>query len=156
MSFPSPGAVGAEPPTQGIGVEFARCGCYYVWITFFGGAEMPRNPSPYYERVNRTFRGKVATCFHCRLTIGLTLEEEDPSLVFIEHYDVERYGDRPTERYYNFGFPKANQVRTIPCCGDPPNVMVQELCPGTGTKPIPLAHKFPDGTALPRYRYYRW
>ena len=92
MSFTSPGAVGAETPTQGIGVEFDRCGCYYVWITFFGGAEMHRNPSPYYERVNRTFRGKVATCFHCRLTIGLTLEEEDPSLVFIEHYDVERYG----------------------------------------------------------------
>ena len=118
------------------------------------GAEMPRSPSPYYERVNQTFRGKVATCFHCRLAIGLTLEEEEPPLVFIEHYDVERYGDRPSERYYNYGFAKANQVRRVP--SDVRGVQVEELCPGTGTKPIPLAHKFPDGTALPRYRYYRW
>ena len=119
------------------------------------GVEMPRSPSPYYERVNQTFRGKVATCFHCRLAIGLTLEEEEPPLVFIEHYDVERYGDLPREHdwHFNHGFAKSNQVRRVP--SGHPNVQVQELCPGSGTKPIPLAHKFPDGTALPRYRYYR-
>ena len=117
---------------------------------------MPRSPSPYRERVNNTYRGKVALCFHCRLTQSLTLEEEEAPLVFIEHYDVERYGDRIAERYYYHGFPKADQVRSVP--SDVKGVQVQELCPGSGTKPIPLAHKFPDGTALPRHRYYshRW
>ena len=55
--------------------------------------------------------------------------------------------------HFNHGFAKSNQVRRVP--SGHPNVQVQELCPGSGTKPIPLAHKFPDGTALPRYRYYR-
>ena len=116
---------------------------------------MPRSPSPYYVRKNNTYRGKVATCFHCRLPQSLVLQGgEGTPLVFIEHYDVERYGDLPRERewHFNHGFAKQNQVRRIPSIvGE-----IQELCPGTETEPIPLAHKFPDGTALPRFRYYRW
>ena len=86
---------------------------------------MPRSPSPYRERINNTYRGKVALCLHCRLPVGLTLEEEEPPLVFIEHYDVERYGDLPREHdwHFNHGFAKQNQVRIVP--SGHPTVQVQ-------------------------------
>ena len=113
---------------------------------------MPRNPSPYFERVSRGYRGNVATCFHCRLTVAIS-PAENGDMVFIDHYDVDRYGDRPHETWYGMhGTARSNRIRRIPDAGNA-QILIEELCPGTGTEPIPLAWRFPDGTALPRYRY---
>ena len=100
-------------------------------------------PSPYVVREQKNWRGYgSAVCFHCRLHVNTDAEG-----VFAEHYDVKRNGDDPhfRSRYggHNDGWARANAYRYIPDEHQP------EICPGSETKPIPLAYRFPDGCKIP-------
>jgi hypothetical protein len=77
--------------------------------------------------------GRVAICFHCRTSVRLNNDNEGE---FLEHFDVRR-GDAA---YYG----RRQDIREVG--GE------AETCPGSGTQPLPLAYKFPDGDPLP-YRY---
>ena len=100
-------------------------------------------PSPYYVRERKTWHGYgSAVCFHCRLHVNT-----DADYKFAEHYDVIRTGDDPRERQRFAGWARANHYRVIPGDNQP------EICPGSGTKPIPLAYRFPDGVKVPRWYY---
>jgi len=72
--------------------------------------------------------GRKAVCFHCRCSIRLDQNTGD----FHEHYDVDR-------NHVLRGRSRAQIVIDG----------VAQVCPGSDTKPIPLAYKFPDGEALP-------
>ena len=133
---------GSERLTDGLGVEFSRCGCYLLGQANFRRKTMPKNPSPYWERV----QGRSAICFHCRMTQRI---DED---VFIDHWDLARTGDNPKGRgwYTSNGVALDHRYRRI-------GTGEHELCPGSGTAPIPIAYQFPDGSVMPRWRYYgRW
>jgi hypothetical protein len=98
-------------------------------------------PPQYYVRR----RGSTAICFHCRTTQRLDRDW----LYFIEHYDCQRTGDNGGKNagyhaYWN-GIPKLHQYRKMSDGTD-------EICPGSGTAPIPIAHEFPEGTRLPRWQ----
>ena len=100
-------------------------------------------PSPYVVRERKNWRGYgSAVCFHCRLPANTAAEG-----VFEEHHDVVRSGDDPRERHRYAGWARANHYRVIPGENQP------EICPGSGTAPIPLAYRFPDGTKVPRWYY---
>ena len=126
----------------GLGVEFSRCGCYHLGQANYGRKTMPKNPSPYWERV----QGRSAICFHCRMTQRF---DED---VFIDHWDLEGTGVNPSNRYWHTtkGVALDHRYRRI-------GTGEHELCPGSGTDPIHIAYQFPDGSVMPRWRYYgRW
>ena len=89
--------------------------------------EGPIETTPYKERINHW--GGSAVCFHCRQSIRLDDERN-----FQEHWDSQRD---------NFG-------RAIWYGRNPLTVRGERvMCPGTGTAPIPLAYKFPDGSRTP-------
>ena len=76
--------------------------------------------------------GRVAICFHCRTSVRLNNEGEGE---FRDHFDIERTD------------PRRSRVKS------PITIMGEnQLCPGSGTQPLPLAYKFPDGDPLP-YAY---
>lgn len=104
------------------------------------------SPSPYFVRERKNWRGYgSAVCFHCRLHANTDAEG-----VFQEHHDVVRTGDDPRERHrygHQDGWARAHRYRYIPDENQP------EICPGSGTAPIPLAYRFPDGTKVPRWYY---
>ena len=76
--------------------------------------------------------GRVAICFHCRTSVRLNNDNEGE---FLEHFDIDRTD------------PRRSRVK------HPVTIMgVNQICPGSGTQPLPLAYKFPDGDPLP-YRY---
>ena len=104
-------------------------------------------PSPYVVRRRENWQGNgSAICFHCRLHVNTNAEGE-----FEEHHDVVRTGDDPRERWNRYGhqtgWPRPNRYRYIPEDNHP------EVCPGSETKPIPLAYRFPDGCKVPRWYY---
>ena len=76
--------------------------------------------------------GRVAICFHCRTSVRLNNDNEGE---FLEHFDIERTTLNRRGIKHPLSIMGENQ-----------------LCPGSGTQPLPLAYKFPDGDPLP-YRY---
>ena len=129
-------------------MRFAAVGVTFP-ATKVGGKTMPDNdqerdefsrprPPNYYVRAT----GWQAICFHCRLRVR-TEERRYPipgqngERVFRRHSDVERYGN------LNGEVGKPGRYRDTP--------RGEEECPGSGTMPIPLAYKFPDGAKLPHY-----
>ena len=96
--------------------------------------------------------GSYAVCFHCRCRIRRQQRRDwpigenrgvgDPYGEFPHHNDVQRYSrlgeDGETARP---GSPRLA----------PEGTGEFEKCPGSGTMPIPLAYKFPDGGRIPRY-----
>ena len=82
--------------------------------------------------VRRGNYGRVAICFHCRTSVRISLEGDgDIPGLLRDHFDIERASPRR---------------KPITIMGE------NQLCPGSGTQPLPLAYKFPDGDPLP-YRY---
>jgi hypothetical protein len=110
--------------------------------------EQPRDefnrtrPPQFYTRTN----GNQAVCFHCRCRIGREGEVRGQG-VFRMHFDVSRY-----KRLGEQGeIARPGNYRNIPCIVPGQQLLEEELCPGTGTMPIPLASRFPDGGKMPRY-----
>ena len=96
----------------------------------------PRPPQ-YFTRGS----GSYAVCFHCRCRIRRQQRPiGDHSYgEFPNHTDVERF-TRLGEEGENA---RPGRQKFTP--------LGEEICPGSGTKPIPLAHKFPDGGRIPHY-----
>jgi hypothetical protein len=86
----------------------------------------PGDQAPYTARYSNY--GRLAICFHCRCVTRL--DQDAGNGTFLEHSDVDRTSPRRT----------ALSIKGV-----------VQTCPGSGTTPIPLAYKFPDGDPLPYY-----
>ena len=100
-------------------------------------------PPNYYVRV----MGRDAICFHCRLRVRTEEKQfpipgQDQLRVFTRHIDVERYSKQEVQG----AVARRGRYRDTP--------LGPEECPGSGTVPIPLAFRFPDGAKLPHYYNY--
>ena len=89
---------------------------------------MPPTPPAYFIRQDR----HSAVCFHCRAH-----QRTDPEGDFYEHHDLQRHS--PSGMAYR------GRYRLQKDANQP------EICPGSGTKPIPLAYRWPDGAKMPRH-----
>ena len=95
----------------------------------------PGASAPYTERYAN--RRRLAVCFHCRSVMRLDQDADDGT--FLEHFDVDRTNPKPGR----FGHRATIKIQGV-----------DQICPGSGTMPIPLAYKFPDGEPLPYYSRY--
>ena len=98
-------------------------------------------PPNYYVRV----MGRDAICFHCRLRVRTEEKQfpipgQDQLRVFTRHIDVDRYDNMQG------AVGRRGRYRDTP--------LGPEECPGSGTVPIPLAYRFPDGAKIPAYYNY--
>ena len=98
-------------------------------------------PPNYYVRVI----GRQAICFHCRLRQRtedkqFPIPGQDQQKVFAHHTDVERYDNMQG------AVARRGRYRNTP--------LGEDVCPGSGTVPIPLAYRFPDGAKIPAYYNY--
>ena len=92
----------------------------------------PGDQSPYTARYSNY--GRMAICFHCRSVMRLDQEAGDGT--FMEHFDVDHTNRR------------GRNLARVQVQG------VNQICPGSGKMPLPLAYKFPDGDPLPYHSRY--